>query len=94
MEFFQILLNGNWLAAVYPNSYEADCDRFVRPCAAAPREADFRRNGHVVLGPDSRGGRSYWCLQARLHHVRQVKTGNLEIRWLGLAEQLLDSAIF
>eukprot|EP00913_Durusdinium_trenchii_P012511 g11747.t1 len=73
MEFFQILLNGNWLAAVYPNSYEADCDRFVRPCAAAPREADFRRNGHVVLGPDSRGGRSYWCLQDGLEPGDRVQ---------------------
>lgn len=57
MEFFQILLNGNWLAAVYPNSYEAD----------------FRRNGHVVLGPDSRGGRSYWCLQDGLEPGDRVQ---------------------
>ncbi|CAK9105960.1 Dimethylsulfonioproprionate lyase (DMSP lyase) (Symbiodinium-A1) [Durusdinium trenchii] len=66
MEFFQILLNGNWLAAVYPNSYEAD----------------FRRNGHVVLGPDSRGGRSYWCLQDGLEPGDRVQV-MLEV-WFGL----------
>ena len=27
-------------------------------------QADFRRTGHAVLGPDSRGARSYWRLQA------------------------------
>eukprot|EP00438_Fugacium_kawagutii_P035037 Skav203867 [mRNA] locus=scaffold1031:146086:151115:- [translate_table: standard] len=47
MEFFQFLLGGCWLAAVYPNE----------------PEADFRKAGHAVLGPDSRGGSSYWRLE-------------------------------
>lgn len=45
-EFFQLLLNENWLAAVYPNS----------------NEANFRDPGHKLLGPDAQGSSSYWAL--------------------------------
>jgi len=57
MEFFQFLLDGCWLAAVYPNSHEAD----------------FRKSGHAVLGPDSRGGRSYWRLEDGLQAGDRVE---------------------
>jgi len=57
MEFFQFLLHGCWLAAVYPNSHEAD----------------FRKSGHAVLGPDSRGGRSYWRLEDGLQAGDRVE---------------------
>eukprot|EP00435_Cladocopium_sp_Y103_P037946 s673_g10.t1 len=56
IELFQILLDGCWLAAVYPNSHE---DSNV----TNSQVADFRKTGHAVLGPDSRGGRSYWRIQ-------------------------------
>lgn len=57
IEFFQILLDGCWLAAVYPNSHEAD----------------FRKTGHAVLGPDSRGGSSYWRIQDGLEAGDRVE---------------------
>ncbi|CAJ1400489.1 unnamed protein product [Effrenium voratum] len=49
-EFFQLLLDGNWLAAVYPN---AD-------------EADFQQPGHAICGPDSRGAGRFWRLEENL----------------------------
>ena len=40
-------------------------------------QADFRKTGHAVLGPDSRGGSSYWRIQALGVFIAMSSTGCL-----------------
>lgn len=34
------------------------------PLPSCGVQADFRKTGHAMLGPDSHGGSSYWRIQA------------------------------
>lgn len=48
-EYFQLLLNRNWQAAVYPST----------------TAAHFKDAGHKLCGPDERGFNSFWAIGSR-----------------------------
>eukprot|EP00933_Yihiella_yeosuensis_P015959 TRINITY_DN13782_c1_g1_i1.p1 TRINITY_DN13782_c1_g1~~TRINITY_DN13782_c1_g1_i1.p1 ORF type:complete len:256 (-),score=59.30 TRINITY_DN13782_c1_g1_i1:164-880(-) len=72
-ETFQVLLNDNWLAAVYPNT----------------NEAHYNDSDHKLLGPDDAGTSLFWRIGGDKDNVGAGDTVKVELKVVGGMPQSL-----